>query len=69
MNVSKEIESSVENLSTRRGFTFIDFAPVIRNAAKTQLLHGPKDWDHFNKAGYELLGYAMAQALASKSVN
>jgi hypothetical protein len=67
VDLSNSIEKQIMSLSAQHNFTFIDFTPVVRHAAQTQLLHGPKDWNHFNKAGYELLGATLAQALSAES--
>jgi len=45
------------------GAAYIDARPVLRNAAKTHLLHGPTDWGHFNKAGYHLLADIVLQRI------
>ncbi|WP_319468038.1 SGNH/GDSL hydrolase family protein [uncultured Pseudodesulfovibrio sp.] len=64
LHASKELDKLIEDAARRNGFDFIDFAPEVRNAARTKYLHGPKDWNHFNRAGYELLGTAIAKTLA-----
>ncbi len=38
---------------------FIDARPELRAAGQTTLLHGPRDWDHFNRQGYETLTRAI----------
>jgi hypothetical protein len=43
----------------------LDPRPLIRDLAQDQLLHGPRDWDHFNKAGYHALARAVAEQLPS----
>ncbi|MUM76138.1 hypothetical protein GKC30_00645 [Pseudodesulfovibrio sp. F-1] len=69
MEVSRKVEKLVKRLSSQRGYTFIDFAQTVRDAARSQFLHGPRDWNHFNRAGYELLGSTMAQALTGETAN
>ncbi len=43
----------------------LDPRPAIREVALDQLVHGPRDWDHFNKAGYQALAKAVAEQLPS----
>ena len=43
-----------------RGASFIDMRPALRAAAATAVIHGPQDWNHFNAAGYRVLGEALA---------
>ena len=53
---SQEICVSIENISKKHDFGFLDSRNYLRNAvAKGKLVHGPKDWTHFNKNGYEAL--------------
>jgi hypothetical protein len=35
---------------------FLDARPALRAAASTRVIHGPRDWYHFNEAGYRVLG-------------
>lgn len=39
---------------------FVDATPVLRAAGETRVIHGPEDWDHLNKGGYEVLGKLVA---------
>lgn len=34
---------------------FVDTRPEMRRAARNEWLHGPFDWNHFNRRGYEIL--------------
>ena len=34
--------------------------PHLNNAAKA-VIHGPRDWNHFNEAGYRVLGETLAR--------
>lgn len=52
---SNELCHSVRGATLKVGATFIDTRATIRNAASHQLIHGPRDWKHFNKAGYHAL--------------
>lgn len=63
LEISTELEDIVSQAAISNGFSLVDFAPKLREAALTQYLHGPKDWSHFNRAGYELLAQSIAEAL------
>jgi hypothetical protein len=57
----------IRSLSLAQGIRFIDTRPAIRAAASTRLLHGPFDWDHFNEAGYRILGETLAGSIDETS--
>jgi len=50
----------IRRLSLAQGVRFLDMRPVLRAAAAKTLIHGPRDWNHFNDAGYRVLGEALA---------
>lgn len=50
----------IRELSLARGARFIDMRPALRAAAATTVIHGPQDWNHFNEAGYRVLGETLA---------
>jgi hypothetical protein len=54
------ISSLVEKSATNQGYQFLDARPALRSAAATTIIHGPRDWDHFNEAGYRTLGALVA---------
>lgn len=45
------------------GIPVIDTTDVFREAAQTEFLHGPGDWNHLNRRGYEVLAKAIVQGL------
>lgn len=53
----------IRDAALRHGTGFIDTRPTLRAAAATRLIHGPLDWDHFNKDGYLVLGGLLAQRM------
>jgi hypothetical protein len=55
--------SLVQQAAQRVGVSFFDPRPALRAAARTQLIHGPKDRAHFSKEGYELLADGAIQLL------
>jgi lysophospholipase L1-like esterase len=62
---SDELRSRVQRIAEACGFGWIDTTPRVREAARADLLHGPKDFGHFNRAGYTLLGEILAEGLSS----
>ena len=50
----------IRGLSLARGARFMDMRPPLRAAAASAVIHGPQDWNHFNAAGYRVLGEALA---------
>jgi hypothetical protein len=54
------ISDLVQKSATSQNIGFLDARPPLRAAADTTVIHGPKDWDHFNEAGYRVLGALVA---------
>jgi hypothetical protein len=48
-----------------QGAGFLDLRPVIRAGTAHDVLHGRRDFKHFNRKGYEILGKAVAGRLDS----
>jgi len=46
---------TIKQIATNHNFSFINITKSIRLAASVEFLHGPLDWDHFNKRGYQVL--------------
>jgi hypothetical protein len=57
--------SMVRAVSVRRQVGFLDTRPALRAAAATTVIHGPRDWYHFNEAGYRVLGNLIVERLRS----
>jgi hypothetical protein len=53
---SNEIAGRVKAIADSMGLPFLDTRPSLKKAATDKLIHGPKDWKHFNETGYEILG-------------
>jgi hypothetical protein len=53
----------VRETSIANGAAFVDARPVLRATAATQTVHGPRDWNHYNRAGYTALGKLVAERL------
>jgi hypothetical protein len=62
---SDAIAARVASICSMNGLGFIDARPAIRRATERGLLHGPRDWKHFNRRGYEVLAEAIAEACRS----
>jgi hypothetical protein len=54
----------IRQASVDHGAGFIDARPPLRDAARTQFVHGPRDWFHLNRAGYTILGNLVADRLS-----
>jgi hypothetical protein len=54
----------IRALTLGREARFVDMRPALRAAAAMTVIHGPRDWNHFNDAGYRVLGEALASTLA-----
>lgn len=55
-----KICESIKTISLARGASFLNTTKSLRKAASQEFIHGPVDWDHFNKAGYEALSTDIA---------
>jgi len=60
---SDAICARAAEIAAEVGVTFLDVRPAIQEVARERPVHGPRDWKHFNRAGYEALGRAVAAAL------
>jgi hypothetical protein len=47
-------------------FSFINTTKSLRQAALSNFIHGPVDWDHFNKRGYKVLSNDLAKLFLVK---
>lgn len=61
---SDAIAKTVAQICSRNGLAFIDARPAVRRAIEHELLHGPRDWKHFNRRGYTVLAEAIVGELA-----
>ena len=60
---SNAICELVAAASRRVGAEFFDVRGSIRSLAERRLIHGPKDWRHFNRHGYTELGKRLSAYL------
>jgi len=68
MQRSNEIADRVKKISTSFGLSFIDTRADIRAASTQQLIHGPVDWLHFNRKGYEVLAQSISCGMAKQNI-
>jgi hypothetical protein len=64
---SAELGARLRALAARAGDRFVDATPPLREAARAELLHGPRDWMHLNQPGQRALGASAAACLATPS--
>jgi hypothetical protein len=60
---SDEICRRLHAIALGSGAGFFDARPAMRELGTQGVIHGPRDWTHFNRAGYTRLGEAVAAAL------
>ena len=65
--VSQTTCEAIRRATLRQDVQFIDTRPTLRAATATRLIHGPRDWNHFNEAGYRLLAAIVAGHLENPS--
>ena len=65
--MSSAIRARFAALAEERGFDLIDMTAMLRAEAKTALLHGPNDWHHLNRRGYELVAEELLRRPAHAS--
>ena len=53
----------IRTLTLAHRARFIDMRPALRAAAASTVIHGPRDWNHFNDAGYRVLGETLAKTI------
>jgi hypothetical protein len=55
-----DMRDMVARISAGQHIEFVDATPALRAAARTSVIHGPHDWDHLNRTGYQALGTLVA---------
>lgn len=66
---SNRLCRAVQTVVEAQGTRFVDTRPAIRAAAARKLIHGPRDWKHFNQAGYQALIDGIIERPAPACVN
>jgi len=54
------MRDTAARMSAAMHIDFVDATPALRAAGATRVIHGPEDWDHLNRCGYEVLGKLVA---------
>lgn len=60
---SQKICDAVRSISLENAHGFIDFRPHVRRVTTKSMVHGPRDWKHFNQKGQTVLGEAISSFL------
>ena len=47
--------NTIERFAESNNFSFVNTTKSLRQAALSDFIHGPADWDHLNKRGYQVL--------------
>jgi hypothetical protein len=64
---SDEICGRAADAAAELGVQFLDSRPFVRQTASRVFVHGPQDWKHFNRNGYEALARAVLAGLSEKA--
>jgi len=65
---SDAIRERVREMAEERGVHMIDATPALREAASSELVHGPIDGNHLNRRGYEVLGDLLASRFSESAL-
>lgn len=57
------IRAGIARICHEQGVAFADATADLRQAAAGAILHGPQDWNHFNRRGYRVLGESVVRQL------
>jgi hypothetical protein len=60
------ISDLVQKTAANQGFPFLDARPTMRALTASTVIHGPRDWAHFNEAGYRALGALISAHVATR---
>ena len=52
---SKYIRLKIKNFSIRQDIKFLDMTDILKKKSLEIMIYGPKDYEHFNKYGYEII--------------
>ena len=56
-----ELCEAIQKIASGHNMSFINTTKNLRKASSMETIHGPIDWDHFNRRGYEALSTDIAQ--------
>lgn len=63
---SNEICKRLRGITLEAGGDFFDARPAMRELGSQEIIHGPRDWTHFNRTGYTRLGDTVAAVLSEE---
>ena len=52
---------AIQTIALAWEVSFLNTTKSLRKVASQEFIHGPIDWDHFNKRGYEALSTDIAE--------
>ena len=52
---------TIKRIAASHNFSFINTTKSLKKATSTGFVHGPLDWDHFNKRGYQVLSEDLSE--------
>ncbi len=61
---SREIRNRVRSIIEKARIDFLDLTPAMQELARTTCIHGPREWKHFNAAGYTRMGEEIVQRVS-----
>ena len=56
-----ELCKTIQSITLAHNISFINTTKSLKEAGSKEFIHGPIDWDHFNKRGYEALSTDIAE--------
>ncbi len=60
---SDSLQTYIKSECDMLGINFVDTREAFRNKSDDNFIHGPKDWKHPNKLGYQLIANEIATAI------
>ena len=62
-NRHRVICKAIQTVASNHNVPFINTTKSLRKASSMEIIHGPSDWDHFNRRGYQVLSDDLAEVL------
>ncbi len=66
---SRELRGRVQAIARRSHIAFVDATDEVRKGTAPRILHGPRDWRHFNRQDYVVLAAVAAERLSGEDAN
>jgi hypothetical protein len=57
------VRESINQYSIKNNLFYLDLTKSLQNFAKQNIIHGPIDYGHFNKLGYEFFSKEILKSL------